>query len=61
MDKKLVLAQLKQMVHQQNYSSWNETSTNLMKLIIEDKTNNEEMKDLARKVFEEYHAWKNTQ
>ena len=54
MDKKLLLSQLKNTLHQPNYSSWNETSTNLMKLIIADETNGE-LREIAAKLMEGYH------
>ena len=61
MDKETIMDQLKDALHRQDYPAFNGTSVNMLKIIIADKTHDEEMKDLARKVLEEYHAWKNTQ
>ena len=54
MDKKLLLFQLKYILHQEKYVGWNETSTNFMKLIMADETNVAELREIATKLLEGY-------
>jgi len=56
--KDMLKDQLEQEMENPQYSMWNSSSVHFLNLIIKDKTNCQEMQNLALKLLDNYNHWR---